>query len=81
MIGLKHGGVFKLSMLYSDNVVIYALISPITLVLACLGFLISNLHILSQVIGEKNEVEAQWIKEGYKTSLIGSRQMIQGKNP
>ena len=37
--------------------VIYAPISPITLVLVCLGFLISDLHILSQVIEEKNEVE------------------------
>ena len=37
--------------------VIYAHISPITLVLACSKFLISYLHILSQVIGEKNEVE------------------------
>jgi len=37
--------------------VIYAPIFPITLFLACLGFLISDLYILSQVIGEKNEVE------------------------
>ena len=44
--------------------VIYAHISPITLVLACSGFLIPDLHISSQVIGEKNEVNAKWIKEG-----------------
>ena len=37
--------------------VIYAPIYPIMLVLACLEFLISDLYILSQVIGEKNEVE------------------------
>jgi len=61
--------------------VIYAPISLITLVLTCLGFLISDLHISSQVIGEKNEVEAKWIKEGCKTSPTGPRQMIQGKNP
>ena len=59
--------------------VIYAPISPITLVLACSEFLISDLHISSQVIGEKNEVEAKWIKEGCKTSPIGPRRMIQGK--
>ena len=37
--------------------VIYAFISPITIVLTCSEFLISDLHILSQVIEEKNEVE------------------------
>jgi len=33
------------------------------LVLACSGFLISDLHISSQVMGENDEVEAKWIKE------------------
>ena len=61
--------------------VIYAPISPITLVLACSGFFISDLHISSQVIGEQNEVKAKWIKEGCKPSPIGPRRMIQGKNP
>jgi len=61
--------------------VIYVPISPIKLVLASLGFLISDLHISSQVIGEKNEVEAKRIKESCKTSPIGPRWMIQDKNP
>jgi len=56
--------------------VIYAPTSPITLLLAFLGFLILDLHISSQVIGEKNEVEAKWIKGGCKTSPIGPRWMI-----
>ena len=61
--------------------VIYAPISLISLILACSGVLISEIHISSQVIGEKNEVEAKWNKEGCKTSPIGPRRMIQGKNP
>jgi len=61
--------------------VIYAHISLIMLVLACSGFLISDLHISSQVIGEKNEVETKWIKEGCKISPIGPWRMIQDKNP
>ena len=47
---------------------------------ACSGFLISDLHTSSQMIGEKNEVKAKWIKEGCKTSPIGPKRMIQGKN-
>jgi len=75
-----HGliGCLGINMLYF---VIYAVISPITLVLTCSGFLILDLHISSQLIGEENEVEAKWIKEGCKTSSIGPRPMIQGKNP
>jgi len=56
--------------------VIYTPISPITLVLAYSGFLISDLNISSHVIGEKNEIEAKWIKEGCKTNPIGPRWMI-----
>ena len=41
-------------MLYFET---YTPVSPITLVLACSGFLISNLDIASQVMEEKNEVE------------------------
>jgi len=50
-----------------------------TLILAYSGFSISDLHISSQVISEKNEVEAKWIKEGCKRGLIDLRQKIQGK--
>ena len=60
--------------------VIYTPIYPITVILACSRFLISDLHISSHVIGEKNEVEAKWIKEGCKTSPVIPRRMIQGKN-
>ena len=50
--------------------VIYAPIYPIMLVLAYLGFLISDLHILSQVIGEKNEVEGLEDQGSCKRGLL-----------
>ena len=50
-----------------------------TLVLACSGFLISDLHISSQVMGEKDEVKDKWIKEGCKRGPLSPRGKIQGK--
>jgi len=44
--------------------VIYTPISPITLVLACLGF--ADLSESSQVIGERMKLRAMWIKETCK---------------
>ena len=58
---------------------VYGPISPITLVLACLGFFISDLHLSSQVMGENNEVEAGWITEGCKRGPLSPRWKIQGK--
>ena len=57
---------------------VYAPISPITLVLACSGFFISE-HISTQVMGKKDEVEAKWIKEGCKRGPLSPRRKIQGK--
>ena len=70
------GLILGINMLY---LVIYVPISPITLVLACSGFLILDLHISSQVMGEKDEVEAKWIEEGCKRGPLSPRQKIQGK--
>jgi len=43
--------------------------------------LIADLHVMSQIIGEKNEVEGLEDQRSYKRSSIGPIRMIQGKNP
>jgi len=43
--------------------VIHAPISPITLGFGFLWVLIADFHLKSEVLGEKNEVEAKWIQE------------------
>jgi len=50
--------------------VVHVPISPITLVLACSEFLVSDLHILGQVIGEKNEVEGLEDQGSCKRGLL-----------